>query len=209
MKRLVLFLACILIISSCSNNKDNTPVEIKDSVQPALALKIDSTLPTDIPLIKNDIKNEAIELPYINAITHSFSNELTQDTFKISLTGTSVLEGAITFEIMNSTGEKLFSENYSSQDFIIYFKTQTDDTLELTNYIIDALDSFLDEANFQNPAIPSYEKFNEMYSDESVWKDLKNNTKAIGFKYTISGSESKIVYSKKDKKVLRYFHSES
>ena len=68
------------------------------------------------------------------------------------------------------------------------------------------MDEFFNEDNFSSPAIGLEDSCESDYSDCEIWETLKNEQTAVGF-YFLIGEEAGcwIAYSKKLKKVLRYY----
>ena len=49
-----------------------------------------------------------------NSTTHLFSDPFKKDTFKIHLSGSSILSGFVRFEIINYQGKEIYSEHFES-----------------------------------------------------------------------------------------------
>jgi hypothetical protein len=86
---------------------------------------------------------------------------------------------------------------------------QTDENTtdeEKINMIKKRVSSFFDDKNFIFPAINSSDIIDTDYSNSEIWNDIKSNPKALGFYYLI-GDElgCKLAYSKKQKKIVKYF----
>jgi len=208
MKKLLLNLFLFIVLYSCKSNEDSTSLQKNDSVKSGTAYTTDSFN----LLSASEFVYEPITLPYTNTIEHFFSTNTSKDTFKITLEGSSVLEGDVVFEIINNEGKTIFSEKFRSLDFIEYYKEQTADTLEWEKYIIEKANSFFNESSFKTSAISIGAEFDETYSccDKIEWEEIQSNQTSIGFEYNIGGgSTTRIAYSKKQKKAICYYASES
>ena len=156
---------------------------------------------------KHQEKTEIIEKILLeNKVKKHFSNAKTKDNFRITITGTSILEGKMTFEIIDSKGKEILKEEYPSY-YLIGFVLYDDEPKEKQElYIKKRVAEFFKNDNFFTPAIPTTEKYDEDYSDKKVWNTIKSDQTSVGFYYLI-GEESgnRIAYSKNDNKVVIYF----
>lgn len=141
-----------------------------------------------------------------NVIAHHFSSPTVKDTFKIKLTGQTITEGTVEFEIKTNYGLVIHYENYPSYYLIGYGLDSNASETEKADYIKNRILRFFDEENFQQPAILKNEIFEVDYSDREVWEDIKSDSTAVKFDYLI-GEEGngRIAYSKKLKKVVTIF----
>tara|TARA_B110001450_G_C17629167_1_gene484512 strand:+ start:571 stop:1119 length:549 start_codon:yes stop_codon:yes gene_type:complete len=136
-----------------------------------------------------------------------FSYPNKKDKFSISIIGENILNGKMIFKIINSNGIELLNETYPSNVLIngyIIDENTTDE--EKINMIKKRVSSFFDDKNFIFPAINSSDIIDTDYSNSEIWNDIKSNPKALGFYYLI-GDElgCKLAYSKKQKKIVKYF----
>src|SRR5690349_12656942 len=151
---------------------------------------------------KTDAKDSIL---YRKEIVHSFSSPNDRDSFKIYVTGPSIVEGQVTFQIKTSEGQMILNEKYSSNYFLDYDFDRTLGTEE--DYIKKRIDSFFDEKHFKQPAITADEPFDENYSKKEIWEDIKSDKSSIGFSYLIGKEDGRhIAYSKKLGKVVMYFN---
>ncbi len=160
----------------------------------------------------NTAKSPVLHLS--NSYTHVFSDLVHKDTFSINLTGKSIINGRITFNIVNFNGKKIFTEKFAARDLLgdlIDIKSsakQQEDTIK------NRMKHFFEKENFKQPAIESADTFEGAYSnpepsDKKDWEALKTDHKSIGFIYSY-GYEGKygIAWLKKKKKVFLYFYSD-
>ncbi|MFC2152534.1 hypothetical protein ACFLSE_08405 [Bacteroidota bacterium] len=138
---------------------------------------------------------------------HYFSNQQEKDTFRLTLTGNSFIEGQINFEIINSKGKRIYHETFKSKFLIGYglMEFEKPTVSEKTNYIAKRMEEFFNESNFIEPAIPKKEQFDEdNYKKESFYK-IQKNEKSIGFSYVI-GEENIRSITVVDGKVIVFFN---
>ncbi len=138
---------------------------------------------------------------------HYFSSVDTKDTFQITLSGNEIANGKVTFRILTNIGDIILKESYPSRYLIGYGLIGEDENVKRQEkYIIKRMDEFFKEDNFSSPAIGLEDSCESDYSDCETWETLKNDQTAIGF-YFLIGEEAGcwIAYSKKLKKVLRYY----
>lgn len=136
-----------------------------------------------------------------------FSHPNKKDKFSISIIGENILKRKMIFKIINSNGIELLNETYPSNVLIngyIIDENITDE--EKINMIKKRVSSFFDDKNFIFPAINSSDVIDTDYSNSEIWNAVKSNPKALGFYYLI-GDElgCKLAYSKKQKKIVKYF----
>ena len=149
--------------------------------------------------------NDKESILYEKEILHSFSSPVDMDSFKIYVTGQSIRDGQITFQIKTSKGQLILDEKYPSVYFVDYGFDKTSRTEE--EYIKKRVDSFFDEKYFKQPAITADETFDEDYSDKVTWDDINSDKSSIGFIYLIGEEDGRhIAYSKKLGKVVLYFN---
>lgn len=140
-------------------------------------------------------------------VWHIFSEVDKKDEFRICIRGKSITAGQVTFTIINSNKVVIFKEEFSSNYLLDYgFVDNIDSVKDKEKYITKRIRGFFNKNNFHTPAIKRGETFEEDYSDEIIWNDIKSDQTAIGFSYLI-GEENRLIisYSKKTKKVVVYF----
>lgn len=141
-----------------------------------------------------------------NSIEKSFSNPNFKDRFIISITGKTIVEGEMLFQIVDSKGEQLFVVKHPS-NYLIGFGIDYESTIEeKENYIKKRVMEFFNDNNFFEPAISADEEYDKDYSNKKIWHDIKSDSTSVGFYYLV-GIENgcRISFSKKEKKVMTYF----
>jgi hypothetical protein len=144
----------------------------------------------------------------VNTVKHAFSNPARPDVFKLTLTGTSVLKGKVTFQIISFDNKEIHKETFPATDLygdleeVLKPKQQTDT-------ITSRFKHFFDKNSFHTPAISPQERYEYDVADKITWTGIKTDKAAIGFIYS-HGYESSygIAWSKKQKKVVQYFYSD-
>jgi hypothetical protein len=196
--KLILFYTLLLfLILSCNNGKN----KLDQTIQ----MKIDSN---GLKIEKFTEKINTDSLILLNeSIEREFSNPKRKGKLTISIVGKNILEGKMIFKVIDSNGNELLNEKYPA-DYLIneYIFDENSTDKERKNYIKKRITEFFKEDNFSIPALSNEEKFDSDYSNKKIWDDIKSDTTAVGFYYLI-GLENgcRIAYSKKDKKVVKYF----
>lgn len=156
------------------------------------------------PLSKSSDQNRVI---IRNSILHSFSDPNKKDSFQIEILGKSLLKGTVVFKIISYAGTELFNISFQSHDLIGYGLPENPTIIDKENYIKDRINNFFKKDNFIIPAIKKSDEFDQDFSDEEVWLDIKSDPTAIGFYYLIGEEDNRqIAYSKKNKKVVMYMN---
>lgn len=145
------------------------------------------------------------EVLYRNKIAHAFSSPNEMDSFRIYVTGQSITEGEITFEIRSQEHGIIHQEMFPAVYLLGYgYAGETDE--EAANSIQGRIDDFFDKEQFSKPAIFQTDSFDADYSEEAIWEDIYSDTSAIGFYYLVGEENGRhIAYSKKLNKVVVYF----
>ena len=144
---------------------------------------------------------------YQNNTLHNFSSLVEQDSFKIHITGPSIKEGLVKFQIIKKDGEILLDEEFSTTFLLDYGVKDNATDQEKEEYIKGRIDTFFNENNFRQPAIDAKAIFDENYSKREIWDDIISDQTAIGFKYLLGKEDGRhIAYSKKLKKAVLYFN---
>lgn len=150
--------------------------------------------------------NRATNILFSRSVQHIFSDTSKQDTFRLTLTGGTVLNGEARFDIIDFNGQPLYTETFPAVYLLGFADDQNDTPKQKENFIINRANTFFDEGNFSKPAIRASELFDADYSDKFNWVTIKAEPDAIAFNFLI-GEENhrKIAYSRKYKKVLLIF----
>jgi len=172
---------------------------------PLIFLSLSIALCT-VTLAKSQSKTEKTILS--NTRQHSFSDPKKKDTFTITLTGQSILNGNVSFKIRDCKKTIIYEQKFKAEDLLgdmadVLNSRQQQDTIE------SRIRKFFNEKNYTSPAIAANDKFYEDNSTKEVWNDIKSNKAAIGFlfSYGYEGTYG-IAYSKKKHKVVTYFYSD-
>ena len=187
-------LLLILLISSCKESnktsEQNKPDLLKKEVSKSN--------------LKTEKDNEIILLE--NSTERTFSNPDSKDNFKIIITGNSLHDGKMTFQIINAKGNFIHNEEFPSYYLIGYELFDDEPKEKQKEYIKKRVAEFFKDDNFFSPAISENEQYDEDYSDLKEWNDIKSDSTAVGFYYLI-GEESgnRIAFSKKENKIVIYF----
>jgi len=188
------FLIAFFLIACNSNKKSKGSITITNS-------KID--------IHKTENSSDTKKILLIRTFIHCFSDPFQQDTFKLTMTGKSISEGKIVFDIISYQNKKIYSEKFAASDLMTGLDSlptvkETEDTIRHRFY------HFFDSDAFSAPALGR--KVDEMdtdYVDLKIQKDIVSDTTAVGFTYAI-GYESliELAYSKKNKKTVICFASD-
>lgn len=183
----------LLIVLSCSTRDSKTFDNASFVGDQAPSSILPGQQKVDVPLLTN-------------VVTHHFSSPSFKDTFKIRLTGRSITEATVAFEIKTNHGLVIHYATYPSYYLIGYGLDNEASEIDKAAYIRSRFLKLFDEENFRQPAIFEDEEFDADYSDAEIWEDIKSDTTAVKFEYLI-GEESynQIAYSKKLKKVVTIF----
>ena len=182
----------LLTVLSCST-KDTKTVDQKP-------LQDTQTLVNKTNLDKQE------KLLLANVMTHYFSSPTIKDTFKIVLSGHTIIDSNFEFEIKTNYGLVIHNEIYPSSYLIGYGLDPNASETEQAEYIKNRVLTFFEEENFRQPAIEKDELFDADYSDLEVWNDIKADSTAVKF-ISLVGEEGigHIAYSKKLKRVVMIF----
>lgn len=142
---------------------------------------------------------------YKNESVRYFSSSIKKDTFKITVTGQSIVTGQFRFQIINNAGQNLLDEVYPTSALIGYGFVKTDST-DTASYMTNVIDGYFGDNNFYKPAIANEDKYLKDYSEKGIWDEIKSDKDAIGFRYVIGKRDGRqIAFSKKQEKVVLYF----
>jgi len=144
---------------------------------------------------------------YAKEMLHNFSSAVSKDAFKIYVTGQSINDGQIKFQIINNDGLVLLDERFASSRFLDYGLNANSTDQEKEEYIKGKIDKFFNPDNFHTPAISATDKFDEDYSRKTIWDDIISDQTSIGFYYLIGEEDGRhIAYSKKLGKIVMYYN---
>ncbi|TXH24967.1 MAG: hypothetical protein E6Q96_09665 [Cyclobacteriaceae bacterium] len=154
------------------------------------------------------VTTQGPKIIYTVSANHFFSSNISKDKFLIELYGTDTLKASITFKIMNSVGDLIYSTEFESRALLDYGLPENPSKREKAEYILLRMNNFFKEENFVTPAIRSDEIYDKDYYGiigESMWNKVKSNSHSIGFYYSLwEGSQSWITFYEKHKQVLKY-----
>ncbi|WP_181305691.1 hypothetical protein [Rufibacter sp. XAAS-G3-1] len=158
---------------------------------------------------EKDKTDTKLPVQHIVQRTHLFSSDQRPDYFRLSLHGTSISEGEVEFTITTQDGQKIYEESFPAADLeasLVYeMKTPTATNSEREAYIIKRMDNFVQPADFVSPAIAPNAPVQASFVNESTWKRIQANPKAIGFKYLLGKEDGRLlVYDPEKKKAVRY-----
>ncbi|MCG6191503.1 hypothetical protein [Maribellus maritimus] len=140
--------------------------------------------------------------------TYFFSSKKSKDVFSLHMTGNDILTSVIDFNIVTSTGDTIFNHRFKSEDLIGYglidIENPTDKQRQ--DFILKRFYTFLDESNFQTPAIAKEEKLDDEFFDEKYFEIIKNQSDCVSFYYLL-GEEymRRITYIKSENKVVEFW----
>lgn len=144
---------------------------------------------------------------YENTILHEFSSPVEKDSFKIQLTGRSINEGEVSFEIKSKHGHIILDETFPATYLLDYGLKANPTEEETADYIKERIDKFFDESNFINPAISRQDSFDADYSEKQIWEEVLADTTSVGFYYLVGEEDGRhITYSKRLRKAVVYFN---
>lgn len=198
MKRTTLISGILItLLFSCTNEKK---VKNIDSLQ-------NQNSTTEI-VINEGKTEESGKVLLQDSIKHPFSEPNKDDTFKIKLSGKSILEGKVNFQIFNSENKLIHSENFDSADLLGDLDIESSTAEQRQDTIIKRMKYFFSNENFLEPAVSKHEDL-ESDIEKEIFDDIKSDKTAIGFMYSIGYEGLYIIaYSKKMKKVVLYFYSD-
>jgi hypothetical protein len=205
-KSWLIFTIVVFINIGCKEEKKpiiNTPKVNSDSL---LSL-INKTPETPSRLIDSINHNDTAQL-FTAYYKHPFSNTITRDSFSLILSGKSILEGMLTFNIYDTSGKQIHRELFYAFD-LLFDEGDVIPQNKHADTIIARMKVFFTKERFLQPAIELIPQYNEDQSDKENWDDINSDKAAIGFTYNY-GYEGTygIAYSKKKQKAVVYFSSD-
>lgn len=209
---------CILI--SCNNSPDEDKnIKQENNITDSLSIKDSKQKNTHTDSSSaNQIRRNNIEEGSLlsNIKTHEFSDINKKDTFKLVLSGQSIIDGHVTFQIIDFNNNIILNDTFSALDLIYeelnyVWNDTTPSTKQEEDSITKRVKYFFDDGNFVQPAINPWENYDKEYNNlpKDIWKSIKADPASIGFFYSEGGEGGcGIAYSKKDKKAVYYFCSD-
>lgn len=174
---LPIYLLLFCLIAACNSNKNKPAAQLKK------ASSVDAV---------TDITKILLSTTYL----HPFSDPVKQDIFKLLMTGKSINEGKLLFEVISFKNKIIYSEKCHGYDLLGDLELPTDAQKEDT--IRARFNTFFKAGAFQKPALEQPDTSDTDYADLKTQKDISSDATAIGFNYSI-GYETvlEIAYSKK------------
>ena len=185
MKIRILILGLLTIVC-CSTRHDNQTVDKKAEKQ---------------------ITEDKESILYNKEVLHNFSSTVDKDNFKIYVTGQSIKDGQIKFQIIKKDGNIILDETFPTYQFLDYGLKDNSTDKEKEEYIKDKIDKLFNEDNFHQPAIAANDTFDEDYTKKEIWDDMIFDQTTIGFYYKIGEEDMRfIAYSKRQMKIVIYYN---
>lgn len=198
---LAMFIAC-----GKSEGQETTDEPITETSTAETAQTAEATSETPVP--EAELPEEPINSEYLARYEHkhAFSDPKTEDTFLLTASGENGLEASnIVLSILNAAGVEIYREEFQGYDLIDYGIADYKGTRD--EYVKGRMEAFFEEENFTTPAIKSDEEYDEDFSDETIWKDIKANPDAIGFFYLLGVEDGRsIAWSSSQQKTVLYFN---
>lgn len=168
-----------------------------------------STGPSGTPAKKSATSDSAQPVQHIVQRTHPFSSPEKPDYFRLALHGNSIAKGEVEFTITTQDGTTIYEENFPAADLeasMVYEMENSSATqAEREDYIIKRMEGFVENADFVEPAIAPNAPVQASFVNETTWKRIQANPKAIGFKYMLGKEDGRLlVYDSAQKKAVRY-----
>ncbi|WP_345212613.1 hypothetical protein [Mucilaginibacter gynuensis] len=138
-----------------------------------------------------------------NIVTHAFSDQQKQDTFKLFLSGPTILNSKVTFEIISFNNKQIFTDDFNGKDLLGDFEGSEQQQKDTINA---RFKRFFHQSAFKTPAINKTDKIDKDYIIQSAFDAIKDDATSIGFTYN-KGYEGvySIAYAKKKKETVLYF----
>lgn len=205
-KSWLVFTILALIYIACKEEKKPTTNKPKVNSDSLLSL-INKTPEIPSRLVDSINHNDTTHL-FAVSYKHQFSNINTLDSFILTLSGKSILEGVLTFKIYDSSGKQIHREVFYAFD-LLFDEGDVIPQNKHADTIIARMKVFFTKESFLKPAIKLIPQYNEDQSDKENWDDINSDKTAIGFTYNY-GYEGTygIAYSKKKQKTVVYFSSD-
>jgi hypothetical protein len=156
---------------------------------------------------EKQITEDKESILYKKEILHNFSSTVDKDTFKIYVTGQSIKDGQIKFQIIKKDGIIILDETFPTYQFLDYGLKDNSTDKEKEEYIKGKLDKLFNEDNFHQPAIAANDTFDEDYTKKEIWDEIISDQTTIGFYYKIGEEDMRfIAYSKRQMKIVIYYN---
>ncbi|GGK65233.1 hypothetical protein ACD591_01910 [Rufibacter glacialis] len=161
---------------------------------------------------KNGKTKPMVKLPVQHIVqrTHPFSSDQAPDYFRLALHGHSIAKGEVEFTITTQDGQEIYEENFPAADLEASMVNEvpsptTPTVSEREAYILKRMDEFVQPTDFVAPAIAPNAPVQASFVNETTWKRIQANPKAIGFKYLLGKEDGRLlVYDPEKKKAVRY-----
>jgi hypothetical protein len=152
--------------------------------------------------MSGQVSNTLIRL----ATEHGFSSHTNVDTFSLEVRGANLFESFVQFRIVSWQGDEIYKHRFS-MDQLMERGPRDRRSPEDSLVIIDALNHFLDEVHFSNPAMmDSLESNSGNLLPRDKWIEIWEDKTAIGFSYQLGAEDGRgIAYSKKSKRVVLFY----
>jgi plasmid maintenance system killer protein len=140
-------------------------------------------------------------------ITHSFTDTVHLDTFKVVLKGKESKNMSLLFTINNYKGEEIYKVEIKAETLLKSYLASEDLKKEndKIKFLNDEVNFFFEEEHFLVPAITAEEKPDQNTPDKNFYEELKQN-QLNGFSYSLGkDSQLYIAWSVKEQKVKVYY----
>lgn len=192
MKALIYSFVISTILLSCNGGDNNSSqaTKNKDSANTKSIVERKTPLEDNRRTLLSNIKS------------HYFSDGTKKDTFKLVLTGDSLITARAIFSITSYEGKTIYVDTFSGADLTknVDGDAVISDKEKLMN-IKESVKSFFNDSAFSNPPV-----FDNDGNETTYWDDIKSDKTAIGFEVAMNHVDFRIAYSKNQHKVLMYWN---
>lgn len=154
---------------------------------------------------------EVEEMYQVNKSSNFFSSTTAKDTFILELRGNYITKSKIRFRIISFQNEVIYEDEFDTMALYGFgpdASKPNPDSINVEKHLLKRFDNFFNSENFLKPAIKESANYEELYNSiisEKEWSQIKSNSGAIGFSFTLwEESISYIVYSENRKKAILY-----
>lgn len=140
-------------------------------------------------------------------ITHTFTDTVHLDTFKVMLKGKKSKEMSLVFTITNYKGVQIYKEEITATALLKSYLVSEDLKKEndKIKFLNDEVNLFFEEEHFLIPAVTPDEKPDNNTPDLAFYQELKES-KLNGFDYSLGKDKQiYIAWSEKEQKVKIYY----
>jgi len=119
----------------------------------------------------------------INSSRHAFSDDVKEDTFRLTISGDSLLTASITFEIIDFTGARIYLDTFPSRYLLGYEVEISDPVAVKKAFMIKRINEFFAPDRFITPAIEKKETMDSDYAllKKEAWDEIRSDPKRTGF----------------------------